>query len=53
MKTEKGYYCDLCEELITKWQLDLKCCEIKTSKGYKLICNDCSKKIAMYVVEEF
>jgi hypothetical protein len=56
MKSEKqynGYFCDLCKELITKYRLDLKCCEIKTSEGYKLICDGCSKKIALYVVEEF
>ena len=49
----KGYYCDLCDEFITKYQLDLKCCEIKIKGGYKLICDECSKKIALYVVEEF
>ena len=53
MKTNLGFYCDLCSGFITKYQLDLKCCEIKTSEGNKLICDDCSKKIALYVVEEF
>ena len=49
----KGYYCNLCGELICKYQMDLKCCEIKTKEGFKLICDDCAEKIAEYVVGEF
>lgn len=49
---QKGYYCDLCYQFITKYQLDLKCCEIKTKEGHRLICDDCAKKIALYVVGE-
>jgi len=52
-ETKKGYYCSLCKEFICKYQMDLKCCEIKIKEGNKLICDDCAKKIAEYVVEEF
>ena len=52
-ETKKGYYCSLCKEFNCKYQMDLKCCEIKTKEEYKLICDDCAKKIAEYVVEEF
>jgi len=53
MKNDKGFYCDICSGFITKYQLDLKACEIKVVGGYKLICDECAKKIALYVVEEF
>jgi hypothetical protein len=52
-ESKKGYYCSLCKEFICKYQMDLKCCEIKTKEENKLICDDCAKKIANYVVEEF
>jgi hypothetical protein len=53
LKKEKGYYCNLCLNKICKYQMDLKCCEIKIKEGYKLICDECAKKIAEYVIGEF
>ena len=50
---EKGYFCCICNNLITKYQMDLKCCEIKRNGYNQLICDDCAKDIALYVVEEF
>jgi hypothetical protein len=53
MKKQDGFYCNLCYGFITKYQMDLKCCEVMSKLGIMLICDDCAKKIALYVVEEF
>jgi len=53
MENKKGYFCDICGEIITKYQLDLHCCGIIVQGKFKLICDDCAKKVALYVVEEF
>lgn len=53
MKNEKGYHCDLCGGFIIKYQMDLKCCEVKVRGNDKLVCDDCAGKIAEYVVGEF
>jgi len=50
---KKGYYCCICDDLITKYQLDLKCCEIKVNGKYKLICDDCAKEIAIQIVGNY
>ena len=49
-----GYGCELCRKLICKYWKDLgDTIEIKVSnKGkYKLICDDCAKKIAKQLIE--
>jgi hypothetical protein len=51
MGKDRGYYCDLCNSKIAKYQLDLKCCEIKVKGEYKLICDDCAKEIAKQLIE--
>jgi hypothetical protein len=49
---KKGYYCDLCNQIIAKYQMDLDCCEIKVSGGYKLICDACAKEIALQLIRD-
>ena len=42
-----NYYCCICGELITKYQLDLEdTVSLKIKKDWKYICDDCSYKIA-------
>lgn len=49
MKNDKGIYCDLCENFIIKYELDLPRCGVTYIED-KIICCECSKEIAKQLI---
>jgi len=45
----KEHYCELCKEIICKYELDLNACGGIRIKD-KLICEDCAKEIARIII---